>query len=391
MKILHVGPIKPMRDAAMGVNQSVRGLISGQVSIGLEVGLLPSVPMTQGRPIEGLAGVCRIEGPRRRHYNPWFISKDWIVHIREKFGEPDLVNFHSTYIPFQIALARQCRRLGWPYIVTPRGGMTKVAQSIKTPKKAISNTLFYRSFVKHATAIHTISESEAEQVRSSFAVKKIITVPNAVDDELFDICESLSPANLGSFTEKADLMLGFVGRIDVYIKGIDLLLNALAILKSQPNCPIVKLFIVGPFFTDKDKNYCLATIQTLGLVDTVKLVGPKYGKEKLSYLLACDAYIQTSRSEGMPMSVLEAMALGRPCLVTSGTGLNSIVCENGGWTCETESESIAHMILDAYNSRNCLKVIGKKMQDFVRLNLTWRNVAEKLIEEYAKILNQTQN
>jgi len=385
MKILHVGPIKPTRTAA-GANHSIRGWAAAQAEIGLEVGLLPSLALPPGVQMEEIRGVCQFESPHKPHYNPWFISHDCVRRIQREFGTPDLVNFHSTYIPFNTALARRCRRLGWPYIVTPHGGMTYLAQGIKHFKKTLGNLTAFRSYVKHAAAIHALSPREAKEAQDLFNVRQVFTVPNGVEEELFKAAEKLSPTDLGDFVDNSDLVLGFVGRIDVYIKGLDLLLEALSKVKEKLGGPRCKLLMIGPFHTNRDKKYIVSTIRKLGLQDIVKLPGPKFGQEKWSCFLACDVYVQTSRSEGMPMAVLEAMALGRPCLVTPETRLSDVVCRGGGWECETNPDSIADAIMDIYRAKASLPAIGKRLQDVVRQRFTWPKVAHQLKAEYAKIL-----
>jgi glycosyltransferase involved in cell wall biosynthesis len=385
MKILHVGPIKPTR-AAAGANHSIRGWAAAQAKIGLEVGFLPSLALPAGVQMEEIRGVCQFESPHKPHYNPWFISQDFVRQIQTEFGTPDLVNFHSTYIPFNTALARRCRRLGWPYIITPHGGMTYLAQSIKHFKKTLGNLTAFRSYVKHATAIHALSPREAKEAQDLFDVRQVFIVPNGVEDELFGAPEILSPMDLGDFGNNSDLVLGYVGRIDVYIKGLDLLLEALSKVKEKLGKSRCKLLMMGPFHTKRDKEYIVSTIKKLGLQDMVKLLGPKYEQEKWSYFLACDACVQTSRSEGMPMSVLEAMALGRACLVTPKTNMADVVGECGGWVCKAEADSIADAIIDIHSAKASWPAIGKRLQDVVRQRFTWTKVAQKLKAEYAKIL-----
>ena len=387
MKILHVGPIERSR-AAGGPNQSIRGLAAALAEIGLDVGLLPSVPLPPDSLNESIPGVYLFEGPRRRHLNPWFISRDWVSRIQREFGTPDIVNFHSTYIPFQTALAHRFRRLGWPYIITPRGGMTYLAQSNKQPKKILGNLTFFRSYVKHAAAVHALSAGEAKQIQEQFKVEKLFIVPNAVPDELFDAPRRLPPADLGEFKDNCNLMLGFVGRIDVYIKGLDLLLEALSRVNSQQKGAACKLIIVGPFAAPRDEKYVSPAIKRLGLEHIVKLVGPKYEQDKWRHFLAFDVCAQTSRTEGMPMAVLEAMALGRPCLVTPGTNIGDVVREGGGWVCEPESKSIAETIKSIYDKRDTLKALGQQSRQIVQTRFTQHKIARQLNEEYAKIIGQ---
>ena len=384
MNILHVGGIDPSRSAG-GQNHSIRGLAAAQAEIGLRVGLLPSLPLPSGASMEEVRGVFLLEGPRKPHYNPWSISYDWIARIRQEFGTPDIVNFHSTYIPFHTALARRCKQVDWPYVITPRGVMSPLAQSVKRTKKSVANLLFFHSYVKNAAAIHALSPREAKEIQDSFAVKRIFTISNGVEDYLLEARDKLSPANLEDFRCPGDLMLGFVGRIDMYHKGLDLLLKAVAILNSQPGAFGCKLFVIGPFHRKRDERSFFSTVKSLDLKDNIKLLGPKYGEEKLRYFLACDAFVHTSRFEGMPMSVLEAMALGRPCLVTPGSNMGEVVRECGGWECQPNAQSIAETIKNIYEKRDSLGLIGKRSHELIRSRFTWRKVAEQLFHEYNKI------
>ena len=383
MKILHVGPFGP--DIPGGLPPSILGFASAQATVGAQVGLLSSLPLTDTASINRIPGVCLVGSPQKVHRNPWLISEDWILRIRKKFGAPTLVNFHSSYIPFNTALARRCKQAGWPYVITAHGVMGRSAVNVKRIKKHIANLLFFRSYVRDADAIHALTTREVNEIQASFKVKKVIVVPNGVEDYLLEASEKLTPADLGDFGREGDLMLGFIGRIDMYHKGLDLLLNALKILKSQPEGPGCNLFVIGLFHTKKDERSFHLTVESLGLKDEVKLLGARYGQEKLRHFLACDVFVHTSRFEGMPMSVLEAMALGRVCLVTPGSNVGDIVCEGGGWECEPSSSSIAETIKSIYEKRDSLKALGQRSQERMRKRFTWKSVARQLYQEHLKL------
>lgn len=390
MKILHVGFIEPTL-CATGPSHSVRGLLRAQAEIGLDVGLLCTFPLAPGQLTDEIPGVYLFKGPHRQQRNPWFVSRDWVTRIKAEFGEPDIVSLEGVYTPFECAFSRICMQQGWPYIVTPRGGLTHLAQKMKRTKKLIANFLFFRSYLKHATAIRALAASEAKQIQELFDVKSIITVPNGVEDYLLKAAEELSPADLSDFKREGDLVLGFVGRIDMFHKGLDLLLEAMAILKSQSREFGYKLFVVGPFRTKKDQQSFWSAIESFGLRDTVKWLGPKYREEKLCHILACDVFVHTSRFEGMPMAVLEAMALKRPCLVTPGTNVADLVRQGGGWECKPEPRSIAEAVNSIYEKRNSLESLGQQSFELIRAQFTWRNIARRLLEEYEKIMEQRGN
>ena len=126
-------------------------------------------------------------------------------------------------------------------------------------------------------------------------------------------------------------------------------------------------------------------INSHGLNDSVLYLEPKYGEDKYRCFLACDVFVHTSRFEGMPMSVLEAMALGRPCLVTPGTNVADVVCEGGGWQCQPDPVSIAETIKEIYKNRDSLKTIGQRSHDLIRSRFTWHDVAKQLLIEYENI------
>jgi glycosyltransferase involved in cell wall biosynthesis len=266
--------------------------------------------------------------------------------------------------------------------------MTHFAQRSKWPKKLAGNFGFFRSYVEKAAAIHALTEGEAEQIQDAFKTKKIITVPNGVKDELFEVQEKFSPVDLAGFENNRGIILGFVGRLDVYIKGLDLLLKALEKVKTRLSESACKLLVVGPFFTNRDRKRFFSMVKRLALENMVKSVGPKYEQEKWRYFLACDVYAQTSRTEGMPMSVLEAMALGRPCLVTLGTNMGPLVHDAGGWQCQPNPESIFEAIKSIYESKDSFKTLGQRARELIKARFTWRKVAQELGEKYMEIIKE---
>lgn len=386
MKVLHVGYIKPTIDAAEGINHSVRGYTAALRNIGLDIGLLSTRPLLFGEKMEVAHGITLLDPPVLKQSNPWLVRGDYIPRIRERFGEPDIVHFHSVYVPLHCALARQCKNMGWPYIITPHSAMTHLGQSVNRTKKRISNFLAFNSYIKNAAAIHALCDREAGEIKQLFNVKKIITVPNGVEDYLLSGADSLSPVELEGFRKEDDLVLCYVGRIDMHHKGLDLLLDALAILKAQYRGVKCKLLIVGPFRTAKNKRLFESMIESHGLRSIIKLVGSKFGDEKIRHFLAGDIFVHTSRFEGMPMAILEAMALGRSCMVTPGTNMLEVVCQGGGWQCEPNPVSIAETISDIYEKRDSLKSRGRKSHELMREQFTWRIMAERLNEEYTRLL-----
>ena len=112
----------------------------------------------------------------------------------------------------------------------------------------------------------------------------------------------------------------YIGRIAVYHKGLDILLEAVSHIKEYLEDKKCVFSIYGPSDEEQYKKMD-SMLDQYRLRNVVQLHPAVSGKEKEKVLLDADIFIQTSRFEGMPMGILEAQSYGVPCLVTKGTTL----------------------------------------------------------------------
>lgn len=114
----------------------------------------------------------------------------------------------------------------------------------------------------------------------------------------------------------------YVGRI-VHDKGINELVEAFSkLVKEFSN---IKLFLIGDY-EDKIDPILPITRQRIEQIREIEFCG--YQKDVRPWLLASDYFVLPSYREGFPNSVLEAGAMGLPCIVTNINGSNEII-ENG--------------------------------------------------------------
>lgn len=102
------------------------------------------------------------------------------------------------------------------------------------------------------------------------------------------------------------------------IKNYSFLIDAFNIL--QQTCCNVKLDIIG---TGEQKDQLQTKIEELGLRDKIKLLGNQ--DNVFDYLKKADVYCCSSLVEGLPLSVLEAMATGLPVVSSNAGGVVDIV------------------------------------------------------------------
>lgn len=113
----------------------------------------------------------------------------------------------------------------------------------------------------------------------------------------------------------------FVGRI-VRDKGINELVAAFR--KLAVDNPGIRLFMVGSYEENLDPVDPL-TLEAIKTDSSIVSVGWKSGTDLLAYYAASDCFVFPSYREGFPNTVLEAGAMGLPCIVTDINGSREII------------------------------------------------------------------
>jgi glycosyltransferase involved in cell wall biosynthesis len=169
-------------------------------------------------------------------------------------------------------------------------------------------------------AVICVSEDLAEQARRAGVVDtRCLMLPNAVDTDLFRRHQPAAHAELRRRfgVPPGRLVVGAVGRLN-YEKGFDLLLRGLAtVLDNGIDC---ELWIAGE---GPEEAALGGLIHQLGLSDRVRLLG--YWNDLLQLYEAFDVFVLSSRREGLPNVVLEALATEVPVVATRVPGLAPVL------------------------------------------------------------------
>jgi len=119
---------------------------------------------------------------------------------------------------------------------------------------------------------------------------------------------------------KANVVFGTVARLDP-IKNQTLLINAFhQVLIQEPNC---KLFIVGD---GEERQTLEQLVLKLNITDSVIFTG--YITQPVNFMNLMDVFLLPSLSEGTSMTLLEAMSLGKTCVVTNAGGNPEVIKNN---------------------------------------------------------------
>lgn len=299
-----------------------------------------------------------------------------ISKLPKPFNKPDLVVFHGIYFPYFCKVTKYLLQLKIPYVIVPHGSLTSFAQQKKYLKKMLGNLIFFNKFIKNSVAIQYLTIEE--QQNSSVWENKSYVCGNGMYLH--------NNVKLNSLGKKKKFNLTFIGRMDPFHKGIDVLIEACNSISEDMRKNKIELSIFGTNYQNgKDVIYDL--IKRYKLEDIVKLGGPLYGDDKIEQLTNTDVFVLTSRFEGQPLGAMEALAMGIPAILTPGTNMaDDVVKYECGWKADFSVSDIAEKIIDAYNSKNKLYTFSQNAINMAKNNYSWECIAQKSIEEYKKIL-----
>jgi glycosyltransferase involved in cell wall biosynthesis len=183
--------------------------------------------------------------------------------------------------------------------------------------------------------------------------------------------------------EDADFVFIFVGRL-VGDKGINELVRAFAAFSE--NKSHVKLLLLGPLEQELDP---LAP-ETLKMIDSnAAILTTGYQNDVRHYFAISDTLVFPSYREGFPNVVMQAGAMGLPCIVSNINGCNEIIAEdeNGLIIPVKDEQAIFEAMMRMYDN----KALRQKMQDNARSMIVRRyeqlTVWNAILEEYRKFEN----
>jgi len=220
------------------------------------------------------------------------------------YDRPMMLTEHGIYHRERMIEINQA---SWIYEIKEEG---YVAREIFTGLKKVWIGL-YRTLsslvYNHADTITSLfKDNAALQIEGGADERKIVIIPNGIDISGF---EHIKEKRIN----KSVLRVTLVGRV-VPIKDIKTYIwSARVVADKMPGK--IKFLIMGPY--DEDKDYadeCFTLKSLLGLDEVVEFTGNVNLREAFQNI---DLVVLTSVSEGQPLSLMEAMSSGIPCVATN--------------------------------------------------------------------------
>lgn len=295
--------------------------------------------------------------------------------LPEPFNNPDIAVIEEVYCHAfsKIISDLQCNNI--PYIVIPRSTLTERAQKHKQLKKIIGNLLYFNNMLKQAVAIQYLTEQEYRESGDKWNKNHFI-IPNGISIK-------------DTYIERENdnkIILTYIGRIEIYQKGLDLLVEAISEVQDflrEHNCVIN---IYGPDREDTVKKLT-DVVNTKGIEDLVLFHRAVFGKDKEKILINSDIFIMTSRFEGHPMGLIEALSYGLPCIVTPGTNMaKEIDKHDAGWVAQEKVRDVVEQIKRSIHEKRLWKIKRSNAKSLAR-EFSWERLALKS-HEYFEVVRR---
>jgi glycosyltransferase involved in cell wall biosynthesis len=243
--------------------------------------------------LEGDGIPVYLHGPGSR----WQVTRRLVEEFKRT--KPDVVHCHNATAT--IIGAPAARWAGVPVIVSTRHGLVAPPHSWR---REVQFSLAAR-FCRYVAGV-----CEA-------TTRNLALAPLAAKDRLVTVYNGAAPAQAGAELPKDGFTLLWVGRL-AKPKDPLTLLRAMARVRAVRSD--VKLWVVGSgALLAESQEFC----RNAGLEKAVTFWGER--RDVGSFLHSADAFVLSSASEGLPVSLLEAMAAARPVLVTAAGAMPEVV------------------------------------------------------------------
>lgn len=217
------------------------------------------------------------------------------------------------YTPFVYGACARLWRPGSRIIFTEHG---RLFDQQPSPKRRLANRLL-RTL---PTRVYTVSaDLKAHLVAEAFHADQIRVLHNGVVPSALTAAAARAVARQALDLPADAFLVAAVGRLDP-VKCLDDLVEALALVRRQSGKTMLVLVGDGP-----ERARLEGQVEQLGLQDTVRFAG--YRSDVRSIMPAFDLYVNSSSTEGISLTILEAMSAGLPVIATAVGGTPEIVVD----------------------------------------------------------------
>lgn len=383
-------PVPSTRGA--GVESTVHHLSVAQTRLGHDITAIDV--QNEGRPrvpyrvvevplrFPAQRGNLMIHALRQLRFQRWVVRKLKQLLREERY---DVVHFHSQFAAAAgLGVARRHGALAVFSSHNPAWGSPSLCRSRLQRAKYIMEMLSLR----RAEGIITDSGAVAQNLLAYLGVpaEKLRAVPIGVADAYLKPVDTPPEFRRRFAPDGAPIVLN-VARLAPYKNQIDLVSAMRSVLDVLPDA---RLVLVGQI---EDESYAAKvrrTAQDLGVDDRCFFAGAVPAEELRRLYGICDVFVLPSLWESQGLSILEAMAAGKPVVASDiGPMRENVPADAGILVPPGDRFAIADAIAELLRDRGRGEAMGRRARSFVEAERRWERMAELTLDAYAQFAGRS--
>lgn len=278
---------------------------------------------------------------------------------------------------FYFAVLRRVSR--WKLVVTLQGNDVH-----DLPIVSWDHRLFVKWLLKSVDCVIGVSQSLLDKARSIFPE---LTLRTAVVPNGAPIAASVNGSMVALMEGVPRDYVLTVGHI-IHRKGMDLLIKALKV--AQERGSDLNLVIVGE---GPEQENLLALAKELGVAKRVYFAGNQPHERTLEFYRGCLFFVLSSRAEGLPLVIVEAMANKKAVVATRVDGVPEIVLHGTtGLLVEPEDpHSLAEALVALYKDQGLREKFAQRGRERALQKFTWEVIATRYLSIFGAVSNTCSN
>ena len=310
-------------------------------------------------------------------------SAELFRFLNERAGRFDLIHIHEVWHYLGYAAFRVARKHKIPCVLTIHGELSDWCLRQKALKKRIYRLVLLDRMLRNVNALHAVTRAEKEQVVRLGYDTPVVVAPNGIEPALFEALPDTTEFIQRFPVLKGKRIILFLGRLHRG-KGLDILARSFSTIARR--FEDVVLLVVGPNkFGTREKMESILSSEDL--LDRAVFTGLLTGEDKLAAMNCADLFVLPSHSEGLAITILEAMAAQMPVVITEGCEFPEVSEHGAGLVVEADEVPIADAITKLLYDADLRKRMGQQGRKLVIERYNWQAAATTMANLYKTLVD----
>ena len=309
------------------------------------------------------------------------------IYFQMMKDSPDIIHTVGirSFQSFIAAIVAKKKKI--PLVISDQGGLTthpdlksggifkKILYKLQTP--------MIHFIINNSTKISVANEYEKKIFEKFDQVSKIEIIRNGINLEMMK-------TKTDNFKKKHGIVLPFVlfiGRFSK-VKGIEILLHAIKILKDRSELENIRFVIMGVDFGFQNKM--VQMIDDFDIKQKIHLIINPSREDVIAAYSESEFLVLPSRWELSPLTPLEGFAFKKPVISTNVHGIPSTITDrkNGILVKNEDFHELAEAIMELINDKQKCLEYGLSGYNLVKTECNSKSMTEKTLRMYNQIINR---